>query len=48
MGERLFYTQKVIGSIPISPTNSRENRYSGGAHNPVSVGSTPTPATIIL
>ena len=20
MGERLFYTQKVIGSIPISPT----------------------------
>ena len=45
MGERLFYTQEVIGSIPISPTNSRENRYSDGAHNPVSVGSTPTPAT---
>ena len=46
MGERLFYTQEVIGSNPISPTNSRENQYSDGAHNPVSVGSTPTPATI--
>ena len=27
---------------------SREDRYLDGAHNPVLVGSTPTPATIIL
>ena len=47
MGEHLFYTQKVIGSIPITPTRlCREDRYLDGAHNPVLVGSTPTPATI--
>ena len=46
MGERLFYTQEVIGSIPISPTRlCREDWYLDGAHNPVLVGSTPTPAT---
>ena len=42
----MFYKHQVIGSIPISPTNRREDRYLDGAHNPVLVGSTPTPATI--
>ena len=42
----MFYKHQVIGSIPISPTNRREDRYLDGAHNPVLVGSTPAPATI--
>ena len=46
LGEQVFYKHQVIGSIPISPTNRREDRYLDGAHNPVLVGSTPTPATI--
>ena len=46
VGEQVFYKHQVIGSIPISPTNRREDRYLDGAHNPVLVGSTPTPATI--
>ena len=28
MGERLFYTQKVIGSIPISPTIHKDEMKS--------------------
>ena len=46
VGEQVFYKHQVIGSIPISPTNRREDRYLDGAHNPVLVGSTPTPAPI--
>ena len=50
LGERIPCTDEVAGSSPVSSTitDSREDRYLDGAHNPVLVGSTPAPATINL
>ena len=40
-----FTRRKSLVRFQYHLPDRRENRYSDGAHNPVSVGSTPTPAT---